>query len=140
MTGTPTSSPSRQQLIELARSAVEPSEIRLVKGEPLALPAVEPDRWLAGRAPRGVMTSFRGQDTIPAPGALDAESLVVRASDSRLRPGIDYRVDALWATLGAIGGPVRATVDYRYSLLRIDSIVTATDGRPIVLRGRSHLT
>ena len=50
----------------------EPAETRTVRGEPLTLPSVAPDCWIAGVAPHGIRPSFRGRDRIPAPGALDS--------------------------------------------------------------------
>lgn len=120
---------------------IEPAETRTVHGEPLTLPPVAPDRWLAGVAPRGIRTSFRGQDRIPAPGALDAASLVVRHGERVLRRGVDYLVDPLWGTIGTTADDaVRVTVDYRYSLRRLDAVVRCEDGRVVPVRGRSHLT
>lgn len=119
----------------------EPAETRTVRGEPLTLPPVTPDRWIAGVAPYGIRTGFRGQDRIPAPGALDAESLVVRRGAYVLRRGVDYIVDPLWGTIGTTAAdPERVTVDYRYSLRRLDAVVRCEDGRIVLVRGRSHLT
>lgn len=119
----------------------EPAETRSVHDEPLTLPPVVPDRWLAGVAPRGIRTSFRGQDRIPAPGAFDAGSLVVRRGTRVLRRGVDYLVDPGWGTIGTTADDAeRVTVDYRYSLLRLDAVIRCEDGRVVPIRGRSHLT
>ncbi|HEX6445739.1 MAG TPA: GDSL-type esterase/lipase family protein [Streptosporangiales bacterium] len=127
----------------LARAVreVEPAEVRAVHGEPLTLPPVAPDRWIAGVAPHGIRTGFRGQDRIPAPGALDAGSLVVRCGTRVLRRGADYLVDPVWGTIGTTAADAeQVTVDYRYSLRRLDAIMRREDGRVVPLRGRSHLT
>ncbi|HEX3812178.1 MAG TPA: SGNH/GDSL hydrolase family protein [Mycobacteriales bacterium] len=113
---------------------VDPAEVRQVIGERLVLPAEEPDAWRSGRPLRGVRTETRGQDGTPAPGALDPASVTVH---SGLDLGRHYLVDEHWGTLGA---PVerQVSVDYRYSLLRVDSIIETE--RVALVRGRSHLT
>lgn len=107
---------------------IDPAEIRYVVGETLELPAERPDAWRSGVAVRGVRVGVRGQDVTPAPGAIDPAS--VRAHGSA-----EYFLDPEWGTLGA-ATECTATVDYRYSLLRVDSVLS--DGT--VVRGRSELT
>jgi lysophospholipase L1-like esterase len=82
---------------------------------------------------------------VPAPDAFDAASLVVRKGDVRLVEGEDYLVDRDWGTLG-VGPDSRVTaedtvtVDYCFSLRRMDSRIRLADGREEIRRGKSHLT
>jgi hypothetical protein len=91
-----------------------------------------------------VLVPFRGQVGTPAPAALDASSLEVRHEGVVLRAGVDYLVDPVYGTLclpTADAAPIAVTLDYRYTLLRIDSIVRdAVTGERRLLRGVSHLT
>ncbi len=111
-------------------------------GEPLQLPAERPQAWIAGRAVRGVRVGARGQDATPAPGALDAGGVTVRAVDGGQPDpvlGTDVFLDGLWGTLGATTQR-RVLVDYRYSLLRVDTVTRDGDGTLSVRTGRSDLT
>ncbi|WP_157181117.1 SGNH/GDSL hydrolase family protein [Actinopolymorpha alba] len=134
--------PMLEAVRELVSDGVEPAERRLVRGERTVLPHTVPDRWISGRAPRGVLTSHRSQASIPAPGALDPHSLVVRSVEGRtLRPGVDYAVDDVWGTIGlAEADASPCEVDYAYSLLRIDSVVETATGGLTIVEGQSHLT
>ncbi|WP_353112844.1 GDSL-type esterase/lipase family protein [Microbacterium sp.] len=115
----------------------------MVSGEVAELPTYSEDVWTGRHVPRGVLVPFRGQVGTPAPHALDLTSLVVRHGATELRAGVDYLVDEVYGTIclppGALG-PLTVTLDYRYSLLRIDSVVTTQDGERRLLRGVSHLT
>lgn len=119
---------------------VDGAEIRWVLGEQVDIPASPPDRWLAGRHLRGVVTTHRGQRGTPAPHALDPESVVVRRDGRRLDRGVDFQLDGVWGSVGSAARPGLAEVDYRYSLRRIDTIAVDESGRRHVLRGISHLT
>jgi hypothetical protein len=131
----------RALIEKVLREGVDPAETRLVQGEPLTLPNMVPERWKAGCPLHGIVTGFRGRDTIPVPNALDAGSVVVTAGGRTLRSGIDFQLDPVWGTLGRAGEtPVPAAVDYRYSLRRLDSVAAGPDGLMRLLRGRSHLT
>ncbi len=74
-----------------------------------------------------------------------ADSIVVRHGDRVLVKGRDYLVDEAWGSLGL--GPAASvtsrdwvTVDYRYSLRRIDSRIKTADGREEIRSGKPHLT
>jgi len=129
----------------LAEQSPEPAEVRYVRAEPAVLPPTPPDRWLTGAALRGAMLAYQGQDNLPAAGAVDADSVVVRArtDDHRLRAGHDYLLDRTWATLGqpaGVAGPLPVRIDYRYSLRRVDSLVRVEPDGPVrLLRGHSAL-
>lgn len=116
---------------------VEPAEVRAVVGEPTRIAAERPDRWARGTPLDGIRSSFRGQASTPVPDALEPGSVVVRRGGTVLRSGSDYTVDERWGMLGG-GDGAAAVADYRYALLRVDSIVD--DGAPRIVRGRGHLT
>lgn len=123
---------------------VEPAEIRAAVGEPHQLAAETPYRWERGTKLHGVRTSWWGRDGTPAPGALDPASVRVRVAGTgrELARDREYLIDATWGALGlpASAAACAVEVDYRYSLRRIDSIVSDVDGRLRLLRGRSELT
>jgi len=123
---------------------VEPAEIRTVRAEKIKLSPKAPQAWHSGTHLRQLCTLGPGRGTV-APGAIDAESVVVRHGDVVLELGKDYLLDKTWGALG-IGPDSRVTVndivtvDYAYSLLRIDSLVRTADGREELRRGASELT
>jgi len=127
-----------------SRRACGPAEIRIVEGESALLPPYTDDVWTGRYIPRGILVPFRGQVGTPAPAALDRESLVVRAGGSVLREGNDYVVDAVYGTIclpATEAAPLTVSIDYRYSLLRIDSLVRDEESNQrMLLRGVSHLT
>lgn len=123
---------------------IAPAEDRFVRGEDAVLPPFSDDVWTGRYVPRGILVPFRGQVGTPAPFALDASSLVVRRGDEVLRADVDYAIDPVYGTLclpAPDAAPAEVTLDYRYTLLRLDSIVRDDDmaGRRVV-RGVSHLT
>jgi len=74
-------------------------------------------------------------------GALDPASLVVRHGDKVLELGKDYLCDEVWAALRLADGsritPAdEVSVDYRYSLRRMDSLVRCADGKEIIVEGQ----
>jgi len=107
---------------------VAPAQIVSVSGEPIHLSPEEPQVWAKGTRLRQLQTLGPGSGT-PAHHAVVPESIVVRQGDRVLTAGRDYLVDPVWGSLGVAPGssvtPDDAlTVDYRYSLRRIDSRVT----------------
>ena len=78
---------------------------------------------------------------MPVLGALDPASLVVRHGDRALALGRDYLCDSTWAALrlgpeASITSADEVSVDYRYSLRRIDSLVRTADGRETIVEGQ----
>lgn len=82
--------------------------------------------------------------TVPVPGALLANRLVLRCRDVVLEEGHDYLIDPRWGALG-VGPSGRVTPEddieasYSYTLLRLDSIVLA-EGAVQYLLGEPHLS
>lgn len=126
-------------IIELVDEA-EGAEIRWVFGESIDIPESPPDRWLAGKHLRGVVTTQGGQRGTPAPHALDPASVVVRRGGEVLKAGVDFELDGVWGSIGSARETAAAEIDYRYSLRRIDTIATDPSGVTHVVRGVSHLT
>jgi hypothetical protein len=147
-----TSAPTIDDLPEaatriLAEQPPNPAEIRYVRAEPAVLPAKPPDRWLTGVALRGAMLAYQGRDNLPAAGAVDPDSVVVRTrADGRLlHADRDYVLDRTWACLGRtpdMPDPGPVAIDYRFSLRRIDSLVHVDPHDPtsvVLLPGHSTL-
>ena len=123
---------------------VKPAEVKQVRGEKLQLSA---------QAPRGHDVGTRLKQLIPqnpnsgvtARGSLIASSVVVRSGATTLEEGRDYLLTHDWGMLG-IGPNSRVTpndtvtVDYDYSLMRLDSLVRGADGKEFVKPGNSSLT
>ncbi len=126
------------------RPQVEPAPIVRVRGEATRLAAEKPHAWARGTRLKQLQTLGPGRGT-PAPGAIVAESVVVRHGDRVLVRGRDYLVDPVWGSLG-IGTEASVTaddpvaVDYDYSLRRLDSQIRTAHGRTIVRQGEPHLT
>ena len=108
------------------------------------LSADKPRSWAKGTRLRQLQTLEPGRGT-PAHGAVVPDSIVVRQRDRVLVPGQDYLVDPEWGSLGVAPGSSVApgdavTVDYDYSLRRIDSRIHSADGRTTIREGKPHLT
>ena len=122
---------------------VDPAETKEVKGERCRLSPDQPQRWAKGTALRQLQHMGPGRG-VPANGAVDPKSVVVRHGDRVLAEGKDYLLDPVWGSLGI--GPDSAvtsrdfvTVDYRYSLRRVDSVVRTAAGEALVRKGEHHL-
>jgi lysophospholipase L1-like esterase len=126
-----------------AELAFDPAETVAVQGETLKLTAVTPKGWAVG-TPLSRLRTLRPGAGTPVHGALDRASVVVKLRGEIMKEGADYLLDAQWGMFGlAPGSRIKpedeVTVDYRYSLLRLDSIVRA-EGKESVRKGVSHLT
>lgn len=121
-----------------------PAEIKNVKHEKLKLSGDTPKWFEKGTRLAYIQTLGPGKGT-PACHAFDPQSLVVKFKGQVLQCGIDYLVDSDWGVLG-IGSNARITlndeveVDYKYSLLRIDSLVRDANGQAHIIVGKSDLT
>jgi lysophospholipase L1-like esterase len=126
---------------------VDPAEIVTVAHDNLKLSASKPDAWKTGTPLPGVLTGNPRSELkqITAEGAFDPKSLVLKRGDRVLVEGKDYLLDPKWAVLGIGPQSSVTTADtvaagYRYSLLRLDSIVRRADGKEYVKRGKSSIT
>lgn len=123
---------------------IAPAPVVAIRGEVTQLSADQPRAWAQGTRLRELQTLASGVGT-PAPGAVVPGSIVVRQGERVLVQGRDYLVDPVWGSLGigpesSVTPDDRVTVDYDYSLRRIDSRITTADGRVIVRPGEPHLT
>jgi len=123
---------------------VDPAEIVEVRGERARLSVERPRAWAQGTKLRQIQTMGPGRG-VPANGAIDPDSVVVRHGGKVLKRGEDYLLDPVWGSLGL--GPKASvthkdwvTVDYRYSLRRLDSLIQTANGEKIVRKGKSHIT
>lgn len=122
-----------------------PAERVAVEDERVVLSRDLPDRWVSGTQLRGLLTSPTEGRGLPAHGAVDPASVVVRLRGRVLEEACDYVLDHEWGSLGLGPDPSFAaedevSVDYRYSLRRLDSIVQCADGSETLRAGESHLT
>lgn len=113
--------------------AVPPAEVRTVTDERyLGLPLFNPNAggWVKGAQ----LLAVRAQETT-TPFLLDPSSLVLRSvpGGPPLEKGKDYEADLSWGTVGRLpngrlreGQPV--WISYRWSPLRLDSVVLTRDG------------
>ncbi len=123
---------------------VKPAEIVVVEAERTKLWAKPPRVWAEGTKLERLRPHGPGVG-VPAPNAIDPESIVVRHQGRELKRGGDYLADAAYGTLGltaesSVTAEDEVEVDYRFSLRRLDSIVSAADGRRVLRQGESHLT
>lgn len=121
---------------------VEPARWYVVKAQRIpSLPVFNPN--VGGWAKGAALPELRAQEC-SSPRLLDPASVEIRRGpepDSPLlKPGTDFEIDLLWATLGRVtnspvkeGEPVFAS--YRHALFRLDSIVLTADGRILLKRG-----
>lgn len=121
-----------------------PAKIVEVKGEKARLSAEAPRSWAGGTKLKQIQTLGPGNGT-PAPGAVVSASVVVRLGDRVLEKGKDYLLDPVWGSVGIAPGSAltpkdEVSIDYSYSLRRLDSRVRTSDGREIVRRGEDQLT
>ena len=122
-----------------------PELISVVSEKHERLPLFQPQA--GGWAKGAQLVGVRAQETT-TPFLLDPASLVLRVSvdtnSSPLLRGADYEVDLAWGTFGLITNshvepnrPVFAS--YRYSKLRIDSIVLTADRQIVLRQGRAQV-
>ena len=123
---------------------VKPAEIVVVTAERTRLSAKPPRAWAEGTRLRRLRPL--GPDAgVPAPEAVDPASIVVRHQGRELKRDIDFLADPAYGTLGltpqsSVTAQDDVEVDYRFSLRRLDSIVSTADGRRVLRGGASDLT
>jgi len=102
-----------------------------------------PEGWRQGVRLNGVIAE---ECTID--GALDPESLVVRnaqgATAAVFKQGVDYDVNLQWGAVGRLPqGGIKADetvfISYRYSKMRIDSVILSADGNIILKQGTARV-
>ena len=128
----------------LRAAEVAPAPIVSVRGEATRLSPDKPQVWAKGTRLRQLQTLAPGHGT-PAAHAVVADSIVVRQGERVLVRDRDYLADPVWGSLGiAPGSSVtpddEVTVDYCYSLRRIDSQIKTADGETTIRVGEPHLT
>jgi lysophospholipase L1-like esterase len=125
-------------------SQIEPSEIVSIKNEVYKLKKETPLNWQAGTKLRHLQTIRPGEGT-PAPGAIIPGSVRIQKDALTLEEGRDYILDHDWGSVGLkesarIGENDDVTIDYSFSLLRIDSVAVKPDGGKRLVKGHSDLT
>ena len=137
-------------LIPLAHATdvhhLQPSEM-VAKTDIIKLSKDKPNAWAAGTPLPSLLTGNpnSGVGRVTEPGALDASSVVVKKGEVLLVEGQDYLFDHEWGVFG-IGPHSRVTTDdevtvtYRYSTLRLDSVVKTAGGAEVIKTGVSDIT
>lgn len=128
---------------------VPPLEITEVRGEEYPCLAdydrnMDSNGWWSGTGLKGLRAQECLMQYAIVPG-----SIVVRSSTGDdavvFEEGRDYRVDANeWGAVGRlpdgrIGADQPVFIDYRYSKLRLDSIILSAHGRLVYKRGTPHI-
>lgn len=130
------------KVAEAATLAVAPAPILTIANEPVKLSADKPVGWAKGTRLRALSAR-----DVNACGALVPASLELRRAKggARLKVGDDYLADLAWGHVG-IGTNSCVTVkdtvfaSYRYSLLRMDTIQVAADGKASLKPGEPHIS
>jgi lysophospholipase L1-like esterase len=113
-----------------------------VTAEPVKLSVDKPVGWAKGTRLR----ACNARD-VNASGSFVPGSLEIRPSKDGelLKEGDDYLVDAAWGHVG-LGPRSRVTdkdtvfANYRYSLLRMDTVQVSADGRASLKQGEPHIS
>ncbi len=121
----------------LEKLALDPNDFVYVRNEKILLSKEPPNRFISGIRPKEISGIIYG--------ALDPESLIVRYKNRVLKKGKDYLFDPIWGRLGIapkaeIPSNEFVTIDYRYSLRRIDSIIQKSSGKKEIRKGKSHIS
>lgn len=128
---------------------VKPAAFVTIKRDVIKLSKDKPDTWASGTPLPGLQTGYRAglgpRSGAPVPGALDPASVIVKRGHQHLVEGKDYVFDHKWGTFGigphsrvALGDDV--TVTYRYSTLRLDSLVRTASGRIVLKEGKADIS
>lgn len=123
---------------------IDAPEVFHVKGEQLHLTTIPGNSWSGGTT-LTQLYSLRPRKSTATPGALQPGSVVVRKDNRALTPGKDYAVDYKWASLwipkGSSITPQDAlSVDYAYTVRRIDSKIIDVEGKTVIRKGKGSLT
>ena len=124
------------------RLAVAPAPIKTVSNESVKLSADKPAGWSKGTRLRGC-----NAHDVNACGSFLPGSLEIRRNPGGdlLEEARDYLVDSAWGHIG-IGPQSRVTANdtvfasYRYSLLRMDTVQIANDGKASLKAGIPHIS
>ena len=126
-----------------AQIKADPAETVNVKAEKAILSDHKISQWTGGTDLSQIQVFGPGKG-MPAYGALQPGSVVVRSNGRQLEPDKDYVVDYSWGKIAIgpqpsvkAGDPVE--VDYTYHLRRVDSLVAENDGTESLIKGKSHL-
>lgn len=125
-----------------ARLAVARAPVVTVSNEPVKLSKDIPAGWSKGTRLRGC----NARD-VNAAGSFVPGSLQIRLTvdGDPLQEGIDFLVDSIWGHVG-LGPQSRVTekdtvfANYRYSLLRMDTVQIGPDGQASLKAGVPHIS
>jgi lysophospholipase L1-like esterase len=129
----------------LIQEHCSPAETFYVEAEHATLPPWSEVPWRDRYVPRGIMAAFRGGSNTGVPGSLDISSLEVRdlATKALLERDGDYLLDETFGSLCLPSDDPQATrkvvLSYRFSYLRLDSILRTNRGELLYVKGVSAL-
>ena len=121
---------------------IAPAPVLNASDEALKLSADKPAGWAKGTRLRGCNARDVNASGSFVPGSLELRST---KGGELMKEGEDYLVDSEWAHVG-IGPKSRVTVNdtvfasYRYSLLRMDTVQVAADGKVSLKQGEPHIS
>jgi hypothetical protein len=125
---------------------VDPVQVISVQNEATKLKAEIPKGWAHGTRLKGVQPR---PGSTPLPGCLAPNSVVVKSAQGEgsavFKEGEDYLVDHAWGQLGRkasgkISEKDTVYVDYRYSLMRLDTISVSAEGAVTLKKGEEAKT
>lgn len=118
-----------------------PAEVVSINNEQAKLGTRKAKNYSSGTLLKHLQTLAPGKGTT-APNALIPESLTVKENGRVLQPGKEYSADTVWGSIGVgtDGHNRQVTVNYKYKLLRIDSVIRTPEGKTILRQGTGHLT
>ncbi len=126
---------------EPAVFTVDPPDDVQVSGEKLTLRLEQPQGWFRGTR----LKEFIAGGT-SLPGCFSPGSLILKLEDgSILKESEDYLLDSEWGMLGRtengrIADTTALSADYRYSLMRLDTLFVDENGVVSLKQGESRMT
>jgi len=130
------------KVAQAATLAVAPAPVLAITNEPVKLSADKPAGWAKGTRLRALSARDVNACGSLVPGALELRRA---KGGERLKVGDDYLADTAWGHVG-IGTNSCVTIkdtvfaNYRYSLLRMDTIQVAADGKASLKAGAPHIS
>ncbi len=130
------------KIAEQATLPIAAAPILSVTAEPVQLSVDKPVGWAKGTRLRAVNARDVNAKGAFVPGSLE---LRISKDGELLKEGDDYLVDEDWGHVG-LGSTSRVTdkdtvfADYRYSLLRMDTVQVSANGKASLKVGEPHIS
>ncbi len=120
---------------------VDPVQTVTVQDEPVRLKTEVPKGWAHGTRLKGVQPR---PGFTPLPGCLAPNTVVVKSAPGRdgaaFKEGEDYLVDHVWGQVGRketgrIGEKDTVYVDYKWGMMRLDTLLVSPEGKVTLQKG-----